>query len=285
MKIGIMLDPYAKKHARYGDGKFEKIREHGFSAVDYGMQNTETQLYACGDSEIEALLLRERELADAAGVTVSQVHGPWRYPPRDSSEEERCERMERMKRAIRATRLLGSKYVVIHPIMPHGTGDIAIGMADETFRLNVEFFSELAEYAEGEGVTVCLENMPMLGFSIARPSDILRLRDAIGSDSIGVCLDTGHVNVFSDMKVGEEIRRIGDKLNVLHVHDNLGDKDAHLSPTLGAIDWEDVPRALSDIGFSGVFSLECSPSATLDDGEFEIESIRLYKMARKALGQ
>ena len=45
-------------------------------------------------------LAHQKELAEAAGVSVHQVHGPWRWPPQDGTEEERAERMEKMKNTI-----------------------------------------------------------------------------------------------------------------------------------------------------------------------------------------
>ncbi|MBR7063270.1 MAG: sugar phosphate isomerase/epimerase, partial [Clostridia bacterium] len=47
-----------------------------------------------------------------------------------------------------------------------------------------------------------------------------------------------------------------DYLRVLHVHDNNGVGDFHWLPETGVIDWDNFSRALRDIGFTGVFSLE-----------------------------
>ena len=283
MKIGINLDPFASKHGRYGELKFKKIREHGFEAVDYGIQNTDTYVYTSTEAEMREFLEREANSAKEAGVVISQIHGPWRYPPMDLTPEDLNERMDKMKRAVLATEAIGSKYMVIHPIMPFGTADIQDGKEKETFEMNISFMTELATYAGEHGVTVCIENMPMLGFSIARPAKILELVLAVGLDSFMICLDTGHVSVFDDLSPSEEILRLGKYLKVLHIHDNLGDKDAHLFPTLGRVNWGGVKESLDAIGFDGVFSLECAPSPLLSDVEFEKESKRLAEIARKII--
>lgn len=52
MKIGIGFNPYGNGHARYGDDKFVKIRKHGFSAIDFNMANTETDIYTLSEDDL-----------------------------------------------------------------------------------------------------------------------------------------------------------------------------------------------------------------------------------------
>jgi sugar phosphate isomerase/epimerase len=279
MKIGITLDPNAKRHGRFGNSAFKLIRTHGFTSVDYSLTNTESIFYTLPDEELEKAISEVKNAASSAGITISQTHGPWRYPPKDGTEEDRAERMEKMKRCLHITKLLECNYMAIHPIMPYDTNDLVTGKREETWRLNIDFMKELAAYAEKLGVTVCLENLPMLNFSLAKPDMILSLVKEVNSDYFKICLDTGHIAVFPDLNVGDEVRKLGDYIKILHVHDNLGDKDAHLFPRAGRIDWYDFSSALSEIGFSGVLSLECPPSAELGDEEFLKKSSELYIIA------
>ena len=285
MKIGISLNPYdLRSLARYGDKKFEIIKKLGFSAVDYGTANTETELYTLSYSELEKKILSEKAAANLEGIEISQVHGPWRYPPRDLTEIDRAERLEKMKKSISMTRMLGCKYWVVHPLMPYGTSDLLSGKAEETWKINLEFMPKLVEFAKTQGVTVCLENMPMHDFSISRPKEILKFVNTVNDDNFKICLDTGHIAVFPDLFIGDVVRELGNKIKVVHVHDNLGDGDKHLWPTKGRLDWFDFAKALYDIGFDGVFSLETAPSGTLDDEGFEKECAELFEIAKKIIG-
>lgn len=284
MKIGISLNPYdLRSLARYGDKKFEIIKKLGFSAVDYGTANTETELYTLSYSELEKKILSEKAAANLAGIEISQVHGPWRYPPRDLTEIDRAERLEKMKKSIVMTRLLGCKYWVVHPLMPYGTGDLLSGKAEETWKINLDFMPKLVEFAKTQGVTVCLENMPMHNFSMSRPKDILNFVNTINDDNFKVCLDTGHVAVFQDLSIGDVVREFGDMMKVMHAHDNLGDGDRHLWPTRGRLDWHEFSRALKDISFDGVFSLETAPSGTLDDESYLRECSELFEITKKII--
>ena len=56
---------------------------------------------------------------------------------------------------------------------------------------------------------------------------------------------------------------IGNRLKVLHVHDNHGRQYEHLAPFFGSIDWKDFSDALREVGFDGVLSLEAIMCDTL----------------------
>lgn len=275
-KIGIRLSPYKQAFGRYGKGKFLKIKEVGFDGVDYNIYDTDVELYRMSDAELTEKIAQERADAEKAGIIISQVHGPWRWPVCDGTAEYRAERLQKMKKAVVITAMLGGKNMVVHPIMPFGTDDLLEGMGDETQRLNLEFFKALVDFAAPYKVTVCIENMPMLNFSMARPETLLKFVKMIDHPYFKICLDVGHTALFPDLSIGDEIRRLGGYIACLHIHDNMGDRDAHLPPSKGIVDWAEFFKALDDVGFDGVYSLETDPSPALADKEFEEESRILY---------
>ena len=281
MKIGIEFNIFNSGYCRYGDKKYIKLKEHGFSCIDFNMSNTNTEIYTSPESD--KLLLREKALADDAGIEINQAHGPWRSPPRDGTAEERAERMDKMKKSIRYASLLGCKNWVIHPLMPLGADDTATGNEKGTWEINLMFMKELLITAKEYGVTICLENMPMAKFSLAKPAAILNFAEEINDENFKICLDTGHASLFDDLSLCDEVRRLGDKIKVLHVHDNKYGKDLHLMPYFGTIDWKAFARSLKDIGYNGVFSLETSAPNTLPDILFEKSSILLYEIANEII--
>lgn len=259
MKIGIILGASAHLEEK----RYEYLKECGFSSVDFSMANTEVPLYLCSEEEFEAELKAERALAETAGIFISQVHGPWRCPIKDFTPEDRAERMEKMKKAIRGAAYLGAPNMVIHPIMPFGIFDISKEKTAETFEINRTFMRELADYAHAYGVTVCLENMPFPDFSLSKPNDILRMIRAVNRENFKMCLDTGHVNIFPDLKVAEEITKHAPVIRALHVHDNNGKGDNHTLPFFGNIDWYAVGQAIRAAELPCPFSYETTPSAKL----------------------
>lgn len=282
VKIGISVKMRKGGFDRFDSEKYNKIKSFGFDCVDFDMCNTDNQLYSLSDKDFEAYLNNEKELAQKAGVEIHQTHGPWRWPVNDG-ESELAERMEKMEKSIRATSLLGCKYWVIHPVMPYGIEDVKIGNQAETWAMNLAFMKELLQTAKEYGVTVCVENTPFPNFSLATPQQILKLVEEINDDNFKICLDTGHVAVFSDLSVGDEVRQLADKIKVFHVHDNGGKKDEHLPPHEGVIAWQDFSAALKEIGFDGVLSLEIVPKESLPTDEFERQSIALAQIAHSLL--
>lgn len=280
MKIGVSYDPYGKIPACFGEERFAKLKSFGFSAIDYKMAGTRSELYAMSDGELEQKLTAERKALEAAGLVVSQVHGPWRSPPRDATEEDRQERMEKMKRSILAARLLGCKNWVIHPIMPYGALEIDTEDAPKTWEMNKAFLTELLQYAKEQDVTICLENMPMRKFSMGSPEQVLKFVKEMNDDHFKICLDSGHSMLIPDLCLSDVVRRMGNELKVLHIHDNMGDRDFHLWPTKGIVDWPAFMKALKDIDFQGVFSLETAPDSSLEPEEFEKQFIELAEITK-----
>ncbi len=276
MRIGVSVKMRKGGYDRFGDEKYSKIKSHGFDCVDFDLCNTDNALYLLNEQEFEKCLEKERELSQKAGIKIFQTHGPW--PIRDTEEADILEKMEK---SIRATWLLGCKYWVIHPLMPFGIHDIENDRENETWNVNVSFMTKLVKVAKKYGVTICLENTPFIDYSLATPQQILKLVREINDNNLKICLDTGHVAVFRDLSPGDSIRQLAEEIKVLHVHDNGGEKDEHLPPYEGIIDWQEFSSALKETGFDGVLSLEIVPKESLPTEEFERQSIKLAEIARK----
>jgi sugar phosphate isomerase/epimerase len=161
-----------------------------------------------------------------------------------------------MKKAVFGTHVLGAHRFIVHPLMPYLDTDRA---PEEVLSLNEAFFAELADYAKGYGVTVCVENLPFPSYPLTTVEQVCALVDKLDRDNLKVCLDTGHAAIFFGSDVGAAVRYIGDRLEAVHVHDNMGEQDEHLIPGDGIIDWDGFTSALKEIGFGGVMSLETSP--------------------------
>ncbi len=284
MKIGISINPNDKLgYGRFENMLYKKIKEHGFDCIDYNMADTNSWIYTSSLEELKPLLSKQKELAGEAGVEIHQVHGPWRWPVQDFSEEDRSERMEKMKRSILVAALLGCKNWVIHPIMPYGLSDINTEDAQKTWDINLVFMKELLKTAKEYDVTICLENMPFGEFSMATPEAILRFVNTIDDEHFKICLDTGHVAVFENLSLGDTVKLLGDKIQVLHVHDNRCNIDLHMMPYFGVIDWNEFALALKEIDFKGVFSLETEPSHKLPTSIFKDMCITLAKIAKEII--
>ncbi len=133
MKIGIQTNSLDMLgYGRWGEGTYKKLKEHGYSCSDFNMADTESVIYTVSQREADAILLHEKELASDSEIEIIQVHGPWHWPAKDDTKEDRAERMDKMKKSIRAAAILGCKSWVVHPLMPYGTNDAGTKIARRT---------------------------------------------------------------------------------------------------------------------------------------------------------
>ena len=241
---------------------FSHLRVLGYDCADLQtFVNTETDWFSSPDRE-----RRWREIGAVVtdcGLSLSQTHGPWRYPPRDFTEEEREERFDKMCIALEGTAAVGAPCMVIHNIMPDGCDK---NPDPERFLdMNRTFFSRLLEKAKACGVVIALENMPFKQLILSTPEQVLNFVKNFDSPYFRVCLDTGHAAVFG-ISAGDSARLIGrDYLACLHIHDNDGARDLHWLPYQGVTDWADFSLALHEIGFEGSLSLETNVSRRIPD--------------------
>ena len=71
----------------------------------------------------------------------------------------------------------------------------------------------------------------------------------------GFCLDIGHLLLLGlDTKTCME--KLGSRIKALHIHDNDGVDDLHLSPYLGVTDWERFLKGLIAIDYNGNLNFE-----------------------------
>ena len=250
MKIGISSDYYQNPNTGMID--YEKMGRHGYECVDYdGLCNTAGPLYQMDEEALQAAMTAEKQRANAAGIQVGQVHGPW--PVDDTSAEKRAVNMEYFKRCVRATAYLDGKNLVVHPMMPYGWG--AEDDKETALQINTDFLTELTAYAKPYGVTVCLENMPFKAHTLSPVPAIAAFVKKLDIDNLRICLDTGHSNLYPD-NIGDMVRACGSYLQTLHVHDNHGESDEHQIPYLGNINWASFRQALKDVNYQGCMSFE-----------------------------
>jgi sugar phosphate isomerase/epimerase len=133
---------------------------------------------------------------------------------------------------------------------------------EEYMEKNTEIFRQLIPYAEKYGTRLLIENVgwQMGDARISTADDLNELLDRIDHPLFGVCWDTGHANLCN-LDQYEELKKLGSRLEGLHVHDNYGGKrtpncDLHLFPHWGNINFDGVISALLEIGYKGTFNFE-----------------------------
>lgn len=199
------------------------------------------------DYEQGAQILRDNGLA----VSICAAMGP----DRDLIHEDAATRdngIAYLTHCIDAAKTLGAKNVV-GPLYS-AVGRVWQATADERARdvdLLVTQLSGLSQHAESQAVTLCLEPLNRFETSfINLTSQALEVVERVNSPALGLLLDTFHMNL-EEKHLGDAIRAGGK--HVRHIHTCENDRGA---PGSGHVPWDDVARAIKDIGYDGPLVIE-----------------------------
>jgi len=256
LKIGVTYGNFDANLQFNSD--FSYLKTIGFDCLDYqGFTSGNSPLYKMKEDEFVCYLASIKKAADAAGLSFSQTHALWDI---DVEENDRENLFSYYKKSLYGCYLLGCPYLVLHPISPKTwREDFDI---DDMKKATTQLIKYLIPFCEKYGVSLAIENLPFAK-DFYSPIGTYNFIKELNSDYVFMCLDTGHFNMFRDLDKYQTILSIGDKLRVLHIHDNNSYTDSHNFPYMGSFDWDTFAIGLSEIKFSGVLSLETKPPLKL----------------------
>ncbi len=190
-----------------------------------------------------------REIGDwfkDSGVEFHSMHAPmfsdydWGRdgsPPLNIASVDkklRIDSMDEIKRTIEVAEQIPFRFLVQH-----------IGKGGETFSEHKFFdaamssIEHLQAFAKPLGVRVLLENTPN---ELSTPERLVELVQTAHFDDVGFCFDIGHA--FLETSVEAAFSVMKDRIRSTHIHDNQHDRDAHLWPGEGKIDWDEAMQLL-----------------------------------------
>lgn len=109
-----------------------------------------------------------------------------------------------------------------------------------------EALDELVPLAETAGTRLLVENMP---FAFLPDADgLMRALAAYGNDAIGVVYDIAN-GFFIKEDLGEGLRRVQDRLALVHVSDTGQSAYRHAPVGQGQVPFEQLPQILRDVGY------------------------------------
>lgn len=255
----LVDDVYCNKEGYTVKNMLDDLKAAGFSYYDANLwQMTGHDKPFAGDNYLE-YAQEIREYADKIGMQCRQAHGQTLSSKQwDDPGFVDYDYVWRMNyRCIEIAKVLGAEWMVMHPNnLPHDP----VYSRQKALDRNLGYLAPYLELAKKLGIGIAVENMVDFGGRRRRycggdPFELIELVDTINDPSLGMCIDTGHAN-NSGISVPDFIRMAGPRLKCLHIDDNLADKDAHLPPFFGTVDWKGVMAALREIGYDGDFSFE-----------------------------
>ena len=185
-----------------------------------------------------------REIADwfrTSGIPLNSVHSPMYAdyergrtgaPPINVTSTDRASRIEAMdeiKRALEIAEQIPFRFLVQH------LGVSNESFNDHKFEAAMTSIEHLRAFAKPLGVRILLENIPN---EIAAPDKLVEFIQKTHFDDVGVCFDVGHAHMMSGVPEAFEILK--PYICSTHIHDNQKDKDSHLWPGKGSINWSET---------------------------------------------
>ena len=189
-----------------------------------------------------------KEIAEwfrGSGIPLNSVHSPlyadyeWGRagaPPINVSSTDRASRIEAMdeiKRALEIAEQIPFRFLVQHLGTPNESFD------EKKFEAAMTSIEHLRAFAKPLGVRILLENIPN---ELSEPDRLVEMIRSAHFDDVGVCFDFGHAHMMNSVSESFEILR--QHIRSTHVHDNAKDKDSHLWPGKGTINWKEAMELL-----------------------------------------
>ncbi len=183
----------------------------------------------CLDTLDPGEVLAVAETLKANGLR-SSIHGPF-MSLNAGAEDERVRQVteERYNFLLDAIVPLDPVSIVLHAGYDAKIfdGDVATWLSQ-----SMKTWEPIVEQAELRGLVIAAENV----FE-EEPGPIKKLVASLASPCFGVCLDAGHINLFSKVDMEEWFSELGSSIKEVHLHDNHGQIDDHLPIGEGQIEF------------------------------------------------
>ncbi|HEY0786469.1 MAG TPA: sugar phosphate isomerase/epimerase family protein [Acidobacteriaceae bacterium] len=185
---------------------------------------------------MHAPLFADYEMGRAGGPSVNVVH---------HEKSRRINSMDEIKRALETAEQIPFKYLVLH------LGEREDEWSEHALEYSLTALEHLKTYASPLGVQLLVENIPN---GVTEPLHLLEILRVGHFSTIGVCLDVGHAHMLGGLP--ETLGELRQHIRSAHLHDNHGERDEHLWPGDGTVDW--------DSAYSGLMSAPLAPAGVLE---------------------
>ena len=158
--------------------------------------------------------------------------------PISISNTERVRRqdaVDEVKRALEVAERVPFEYLVQHMGQGRDAAD------PKKFEAAFNSLEHLVIFAKQRGVTIALENTPN---ELGAPESLQQFIKETHLNGLKLCFDIGHAHIDSSVSAAFETMR--DRVATTHVHDNHGEKDEHLLPYEGSIEWDEALELFAD---------------------------------------
>ena len=171
----------------------------------------------------------------------------------DPDKSRRISAMDEVKRALDTAEQIDLDSVVLH------LGSREDKWNERSLDLSITAIEHIKAFAHPLGMKTLVET---LHNDVTTPEHLLEILRAGHFDTVGVCLDVGHMNLPGMPPLHDAFALLGPRMAELHLHDNGGQRDEHCWPGEGTLDWKAVREGIASLKpeVKGVLEIRYEPA-------------------------
>ena len=262
---------------------FQTLKSTGFTCCDFSLNaylyNKNIYAREINDffdksvEELQAYFTPHKQAAAEASIRINQMHMPYPIyvPGAPQAMNDYLQNVVATK-SMEVCKFLECPNIVIHGFKLADK----LGSEESEWQETAKFLHKIAPFAAENNITICMENLynNRAGHLIEGPGcDPVKASERIDqfnnqykTEVLGFCFDIGHGNLVH-LDFDYFLHTLGNRIKVLHLHDNDGVQDLHQVPftftktrdNTSSTNWPAFIQAMRDIGFNGVLSFETAP--------------------------
>ena len=241
----------------------ELVKNNNLSAIELWCMNPHFNFHNWQNVKKLSNLLEKHQL------TLSSIHTPFyrnfeelhknqTFSIASDDEAQSKIAVNEITASLKAASDLNAHYAVIHA---GNKNDEANEQNITRLTRNVE---KLLQTATKLKQNISLENI--VG-DLSTAKHLLSIINTFSSEHLSACIDTGHA--FINKELPDFIKTLGPHIKTTHINDNNGEKDEHLFPFFGKIEWEQTIKAFKEINYNNYWVLEPRKYEESYDKHFE----------------
>ncbi|BBB32565.1 conserved hypothetical protein [Thermotomaculum hydrothermale] len=241
MIYGISTHPFA--YEKLSGEHLNLIADSGFDTIEIFANRMQV------DFDDASQLIEIAKAVNNNNFFVNSVHAPFYFSLEGlrsgifvdiASDDEnlRTKSVEEIKASFSLASMFDVDYYIMH--FPYKVNRDSM----------LKSLEELFKFAEHLQIKLCFENIP------GRETSVRHIVEFIEKEMVpvGIGFDIGHSNLNGE--VYSDIENYGVYFYSSHIHDNFGDRDSHLLPFEGNINWDKVFELFKKVDYKWGMMLE-----------------------------
>jgi sugar phosphate isomerase/epimerase len=222
------------------DSAVEYSRKYGFG---FEVQHFETGEALDSDDMQNDLSEIKKKTEGLSSIT---VHGPF-YDLIPASRDRRISDVTlfRFNQSYKVADELRADHIIFH------SGFVPETCPEDLWLKNSIHFWNRFLSNKSDDIKIHIENVYEENYEL-----LYKLVKKIDRDHVSLCLDVGHVNIYSSRSIDDWVEGLNSKIGYVHLHNNDGKSDDHLGFNEGSIDMKHILSLLDEYCPNAVKTLE-----------------------------